>query len=50
MAVAQVGQGRGVRFSVFELDLANAELLKNGRKVKLQEQPFRILALLVQRR
>jgi Tol biopolymer transport system component/DNA-binding winged helix-turn-helix (wHTH) protein len=38
-----------VRFDVFKLDLRAGELLKEGRKIKLQEQPFRVLALLLQR-
>ena len=37
-----------VRFGVFEADLATGELWKHGRKVKLQGQPFQLLALLVQ--
>ncbi|HEY1217125.1 MAG TPA: winged helix-turn-helix domain-containing protein, partial [Bryobacteraceae bacterium] len=37
-----------VRFGLFELDLQTAELSKNGRKLKLQEQPFRLLALLLE--
>jgi DNA-binding winged helix-turn-helix (wHTH) protein len=37
-----------VRFGVFELDLNSGELSKNGRKSKLQDQPFRILSLLLQ--
>ena len=37
-----------VRFGVFELDLNSGELCKNGRKLKLQEQPFRILSLLLE--
>ncbi len=43
-SVAQV-----IRFGVFEVDLQAAELRKNGVKVKLQEQPFQILNLLLQR-
>jgi len=39
-----------IRFGVFEVDLRSSELLKQGRKVKLQEQPFRILALLLEQR
>jgi TolB-like protein/DNA-binding winged helix-turn-helix (wHTH) protein len=39
-----------VRFGVFEVDLQSSELLKQGRKVRLQEQPFRILALLLEQR
>jgi TolB-like protein/DNA-binding winged helix-turn-helix (wHTH) protein len=37
------------RFGVFELDLRTAELRRNGIKVKLQEQPFRLLAFLLER-
>ena len=39
-----------VRFGVYEVDLRSSELRKQGRKVKLQEQPFRILALLLEQR
>ncbi len=38
-----------IRFDVFEVDLRAGELLKDGRKIKLQEQPFRVLFLLLQR-
>lgn len=38
---------RAVRFGTFELDLHSGELRKQGIKVKLQEQPFRVLAILV---
>src|SRR5262245_46900632 len=38
--------GRLIRFGVFEIDLRAGELRKNGLKVKLQEQPFQILAML----
>jgi DNA-binding winged helix-turn-helix (wHTH) protein len=41
--------GRIARFGLFELDLAVGELRKNGAKVRLQEQPFRILVLLLER-
>src|SRR5580700_6025860 len=41
--------GRIVGFGVFELDLAAGELRKNGAKLRLQEQPFRVLALLLER-
>lgn len=36
------------RFGLFELDLRAAELRREGVKVKLQDQPFRLLALLVE--
>lgn len=38
-----------VRFDVFEIDPQAGELRKEGRRVKLQEQPFRVLSLLLQR-
>jgi len=38
-----------VRFGVFELDLRAGELRKNGSKIKLQEQPFQVLAALVEK-
>src|SRR5260370_13179815 len=38
-----------VRFGIFQLDLKARELHKAGVKVKLQEQPFRGLARLVDR-
>ncbi|MDB6010103.1 MAG: Adenylate cyclase [Gammaproteobacteria bacterium] len=41
--------GDRVHFGVFQLDLKAHELHKAGVKVKLQEQPFRVLALLVER-
>ncbi len=41
--------GRFARFGVFELDLAAGELRKSGAKLRLQEQPFQVLALLLDR-
>jgi TolB-like protein/cytochrome c-type biogenesis protein CcmH/NrfG len=38
-----------VRFAAFELDFRASELRKQGTKVKLQEQPFQILQVLLQR-
>jgi DNA-binding winged helix-turn-helix (wHTH) protein len=35
-----------VRFGAFELDLEAERLLKNGRHVRLQPQPFKLLRLL----
>src|SRR5215813_7489637 len=37
-----------VQFGVFELDLQRAELRKNGIKVKLQEQPLKILQVFLE--
>ena len=42
------GDSQLIRFGVFEIDLRAGELHKNGLKVKLQEQPFQILALLLE--
>lgn len=39
---------RACRFGVFEVDLRAGELRRNGMRVKLQEQPFQILALLLE--
>lgn len=38
-----------VCFDVFEVDLQAGELCKQGRRIKLQEQPFRVLSLLLER-
>ena len=40
---------RVVRFGVFELDLNAGELRKSGVKLRLQGQPFQVLALLLER-
>ena len=42
-------QARRVRFGPFEADLRSCELLKHGLKIKLQDQPFQVLAMLIQR-
>jgi DNA-binding winged helix-turn-helix (wHTH) protein len=36
-----------VRFGAFELDIEAERLLRNGRTVRLQPQPFKLLTLLV---
>jgi DNA-binding winged helix-turn-helix (wHTH) protein len=38
-----------VRFESFELDFGTGELFKNGNRLKLQDQPARLLILLVSR-
>src|SRR5713226_3997270 len=38
-----------LRFGLYEVDLAAGELRKRGRKVVLQEQPFKLLTLLLRR-
>jgi Tol biopolymer transport system component/DNA-binding winged helix-turn-helix (wHTH) protein len=43
------GAGNIIRFGLFEADLQSGELRRNGYKVRLQEQPFQILTLLLQK-
>lgn len=38
-----------VRFGVFEVNLLTGELRKQGARIKLQEQPFQVLAMLLER-
>ncbi len=45
----QVTAGRMVRFGSFEADLQEGKLTKMGGRIRLQEQPFRILAMLLER-
>jgi TolB-like protein/DNA-binding winged helix-turn-helix (wHTH) protein/tetratricopeptide (TPR) repeat protein len=43
------GSSRVLRFGTFEVDLRAGELRKQGVRIKLQEQPFHVLTLLLQR-
>jgi len=45
---APVSSSRRVRIGLFEVDLGSAEVHREGRKVPLQEQPFRVLAMLLE--
>ena len=47
--MGDTSRSRTVRFGLFEVDLRAGELRKNGIKIKLQEQPFRVLVTLLQR-
>jgi Tol biopolymer transport system component/DNA-binding winged helix-turn-helix (wHTH) protein len=38
-----------IRFGIFEADLRAGELRRNGSKIRLQDQPFQVLALLLAR-
>jgi Tol biopolymer transport system component/DNA-binding winged helix-turn-helix (wHTH) protein len=40
---------KSLRFGLFELDLEARELRKSGLRIKLQDQPFQILAMLLER-
>jgi len=51
-APAEPGQfrtPRWARFGSFEADFREGRLTKNGRRIRLQRQPFQILALLLER-
>jgi TolB-like protein/DNA-binding winged helix-turn-helix (wHTH) protein len=38
-----------LRFGVFEADVRTGELTKHGKRLRLQEQPFQLLAMLLER-
>jgi len=40
---------RSVKFGLFAADLHSCELTKQGKRIPLQEQPFRLLAMLLER-
>lgn len=48
--LAPVASGRFARFGPFQLDLGTGELRKRDRRLKLQNQSFQILALLLEGR
>jgi len=45
----EVQAAQVIRFESFEVNLRSGELLKNGEKLKLPEQSFQILAMLLER-
>jgi cholera toxin transcriptional activator len=47
--VPEVAPRRIFRFGLYEADVDSGELRKNGQKLRLQEQPFQILVLLLER-
>jgi TolB-like protein/DNA-binding winged helix-turn-helix (wHTH) protein/Flp pilus assembly protein TadD len=49
MEVPQRSPRGVIRFGAFEVDLRAGELRRHGTKVPLQQQPFRVLALLLER-
>jgi DNA-binding winged helix-turn-helix (wHTH) protein len=49
MAVMTGNGTRMSQFGVFEVDLRAGELRRGGAKIRLQEQPFRILIMLLER-
>src|SRR5580693_4569485 len=40
---------RTIRFGAFEADLHSGEVRKSGNRVKLQDQPFKVLQILLER-
>jgi cholera toxin transcriptional activator len=48
MSTSQPTARRRVRFGLYEADLAAGELRKNGNRVRLQDQPFQVLAALLE--
>lgn len=46
---ASVNSKRKYRFGLFESDSAKGELVRQGVRVRLQDQPFRLLTILLER-
>src|SRR5580698_5888116 len=47
---SQVQNGtRTIRFGAFEADLHSGEVRKSGNRIKLQDQPFKVLQILLER-
>jgi Tol biopolymer transport system component/DNA-binding winged helix-turn-helix (wHTH) protein len=47
--VAAISSSRIIRFSTFEVNLHTGELRQRGQKIRLQEQPLKLLAALLER-
>ena len=47
-AMAATGKAR-YKFGLFEANLDSGELFRNGQKIRLQEQPFQVLVVLLER-
>src|ERR1700733_15835690 len=45
--MAKIDAASIIRFGLFEVDLARASLTRQGVRLRIQEQPFRILELLL---
>lgn len=46
---APASSSRRIRTGLFEIDTGSGEVHKEGRRVSVQEQPFRVLAMLLER-
>jgi TolB-like protein/Tfp pilus assembly protein PilF len=49
MGANQATSASQIRFGLFEVDLRTRELRKKGHKLRLQEQPFQLLTLLLEK-
>jgi len=49
MGTNQATSASQIRFGLFEVDLRSRELRKKGHKLRLQEQPFQLLTLLLEK-
>src|SRR5215475_11347493 len=47
--VTRTRSGHRISTGLFEVDLVSGEVLRQGRRVPLQEQPFRVLSMLLER-
>jgi TolB-like protein/DNA-binding winged helix-turn-helix (wHTH) protein/Flp pilus assembly protein TadD len=47
---AKAQPSRRLRFDVFEIELGSGELWERGKRVRLQDQPFQVLRVLLERR
>src|ERR1700755_515327 len=47
---SQSGAAQRYRFGIYEADVRAGELTRDGVKVKLQEQPFQVLLVMLERR
>jgi Tol biopolymer transport system component/DNA-binding winged helix-turn-helix (wHTH) protein len=48
-SMATASENQRLQFGTFEVDMKAGELRRNGNRVRLQEQPFQILAMLLER-
>src|SRR5215469_7876992 len=49
MGASPAKSGSRIRFGVFEVNLQTGELRKKGYKLRLQQQPFQLLVLMLER-
>ena len=49
MALAEARTPEILRFGTFEVDVCAGEVRKQGVRIKLQEQPFQVMKILLQR-